>query len=81
MERHRAKTLGGLLARLAAKVAVYTRGPKLNAQLGRPLRHSADFLIRSKAQQASEGVHSPELNGESKVRSLYVVARPRPRRP
>ncbi len=65
MERHRAKTLGGLLARLAAKVAVYTCGPKLNAQLGRPLGHSADSLIRTNAQQASERVRSPELNGES----------------
>lgn len=44
LERHRAKTLGGLLARLAAKVAAYTCGQRLNGQLGRPLRHLADLL-------------------------------------
>jgi len=44
-KRHRAKTLGGLLARLAAKVAAYTCGQLLNAQLGRPLRHFASLLI------------------------------------
>ncbi len=45
LERHRAKTLGGLLARLAAKVAAYTCGQRLNDRLGRPLRHLADLLI------------------------------------
>ena len=45
LERHRAKTLGGLLARLAAKVAAYTCGQRLNDQLGRPLRHLADLLV------------------------------------
>lgn len=45
LERHRAKTLGGLLARLAAKVAAYTCGQWLNSLLGRPLRHLADLLI------------------------------------
>ncbi len=45
LERHRAKTLGGLLARLDAKVADYTWGQLLNALLGRPLRHLADLLI------------------------------------
>lgn len=45
LERHRAKTLGGLLARLAAKVAAYTCGQLLNATLGRPLRHLADLLV------------------------------------
>lgn len=45
LERHRAKTLGGLLARLAAKVAAYTCGQQLNYQLGRPLRHLADLLV------------------------------------
>jgi hypothetical protein len=44
LERHRAKTLGGLLARLAAKVAAYTCGQCLNERLGRPLRHLADLL-------------------------------------
>ena len=45
LERHRAKTLEGLLARLAAKVAAYTCGQRLNFQLGRPLRHLADLLV------------------------------------
>jgi hypothetical protein len=41
LERHRAKTLGGLLTRLAAKVAAYTCGQRINDFLGRPLRHRA----------------------------------------
>ena len=45
LERHRAKTLGGLLARLAAKIAAFTCGQWLNFKLGRPLRHLADLLI------------------------------------
>ncbi len=45
LERHRAKTLQGLLTRLAAKVAAYTCGQRLNERLGRPLRHLADLLI------------------------------------
>ena len=45
VERHRTKTLGGLLTRLAAKVAAYTCGQLLNVRLGRPLRHLADLLI------------------------------------
>lgn len=45
LERHRAKTLGGLLTRLAAKVTAYTCGQVLNTQLGRPLRHLADLLV------------------------------------
>jgi hypothetical protein len=45
LERHRAKTLGGLLTRLAAKVAAYTCGQVLNQRLGRSLRHLADLLI------------------------------------
>lgn len=45
LERHRAKTLDGLLTRLAAKVAAYTCGQCLNAELGRPLRRLADLLI------------------------------------
>ena len=45
MERHRAKTLGGLLARLAAKVAAYTFGQRINDSLCRPLRHLADLLV------------------------------------
>ncbi len=45
LERHRAKTLGGLLARLAARVAAYTCGQVLNNRLGRPLRHLASLLV------------------------------------
>ena len=45
LERHRAKTLGGLLTRLAAKVAAYTCGQVLNAASGRPLRSLASLLI------------------------------------
>jgi len=45
LECHRAKTVGGLLARLAAKVAAYTCGQVLNYQLGRPLRSIAALLI------------------------------------
>ncbi len=45
LERHRAKTLGGLLARLAAKIAAYTCGQRMNEGLGRPLRHLADLLV------------------------------------
>jgi hypothetical protein len=45
LERHRAKTLDGLLARLAAKVAAYTCGQRINDSLGRPLRHLADLLV------------------------------------
>jgi hypothetical protein len=45
LERHRAKTLGGLLARLAAKVAAYTCGQRIDDSLGRPLRHLADLLV------------------------------------
>jgi hypothetical protein len=45
LERHRAKTLGELLALLAAKVAAYTFGQRINDFLGRPLRHPADLLV------------------------------------
>jgi hypothetical protein len=45
LERHRAKTLGGLLTRLAAKVAAYTCAQRINDFLGRPLRHLADLLV------------------------------------
>lgn len=45
LERHRAKTLGGLLARLASKIAAYTCGQRINGSLGRPLRHLADLLV------------------------------------
>src|SRR5215204_932827 len=45
LERHRAKTLQGLLARLAAKVAAYTCAQRINDSLGRPLPHLADLLI------------------------------------
>jgi hypothetical protein len=45
LERHRAKTLGALLTSVAAKMAAYTCGQRLNDQLGRPLRHLADLLV------------------------------------
>jgi hypothetical protein len=45
LERHRAKTLGGLLTRLAAKVAAYTSIQWINDSIGRPLRQLADFLV------------------------------------
>ncbi len=45
LERHRAKTLGGLLTRLAAKIAAYTCAQRINDFLGRPLRHLADLLV------------------------------------
>lgn len=45
LERHRAKTLEGLLARLAAKIAAYTCGQVINHRIGRPLRHLASLLI------------------------------------
>lgn len=45
LERHRDKTLGGLLARLAAKVTAYTCGQMLNLAAGRPLRSLASLLI------------------------------------
>jgi hypothetical protein len=44
LERHRAKTLGGLLARLAAKIAGYTCAQRINDSLSRPLRHLAELL-------------------------------------
>ncbi len=45
LERHRAKTLGGLLTGLAAKVAAYTCAQRINNSLGRPPRHLADLLV------------------------------------
>jgi hypothetical protein len=45
LQRHRAKTLIGLLTQLAAKVAAYTCGQVLNAAVGRSLRHLATLLI------------------------------------
>jgi hypothetical protein len=45
LERHRAKTLRGLLTRLAAKVAAYTCIQRINDSIGRPLRQLADFLV------------------------------------
>ena len=53
LERHRAKVLGGLLTRLAAKVAAYTCGQVLNAASGRPLRSLASLLISTIAHQRS----------------------------
>lgn len=45
LERHRTKTLEGLLTQLAAKITAYTCGLLLNASLGRSIRHLADLLI------------------------------------
>ena len=45
LERHRAKTMSGLLSRLTAKIAAYTCGLYLNTRLGRPLRHLANLLV------------------------------------
>jgi hypothetical protein len=45
LEGHRAKTLGGLLTRLAAKVAAYTCAQRINDSLDRPLRHLTDLLV------------------------------------
>jgi hypothetical protein len=42
---NRAKTLGGLLTRVAAKVAAYTCAQRINNSLGRPLRNLVDLLI------------------------------------
>jgi hypothetical protein len=44
LEGHRAKTLGGLLARLRAKLAAYTCAQRINDRLGRPKRQLADLL-------------------------------------
>jgi len=38
-------TLGGLLTRLVAKVAAYTRAQRINDSLDRPLRHLAGLLV------------------------------------
>lgn len=45
LERHRANTLSGLLARQAAKITAYTCGQRINDSLGRQLHHLADLLI------------------------------------
>jgi hypothetical protein len=45
LELLRAKTLGCLLARLAAKATAYTCGQWLNSQLGRPIRRLANLLV------------------------------------
>lgn len=45
LEHRRTKTMSGLLARLAAKIAAYTCGQWLNARLDRPLRHLAELLV------------------------------------
>jgi len=44
LEGHRAKTLGGLLRRLAAKIAAYSCAQRMNDSLGRALRHLVDLL-------------------------------------
>ena len=49
-----AKTLGGLLTRVAAKVAAYTCAQRINDSLGRPLRNRVDRLIKLITHQSSE---------------------------
>lgn len=49
---HRAKTLGGLLARLAAKAAAQRRAAARRL-LGRPLRRLADLLVWTITHQRS----------------------------
>jgi hypothetical protein len=45
VERHRAKTVGGLPRRVGAKVAAYSWAQRINGSLGGPLGHMADLLI------------------------------------
>jgi hypothetical protein len=45
LERHRAKQIDGLLARVAGKITAYTCAQTLNRRLGRPLGRMADLLI------------------------------------
>jgi len=46
LERHRARTLSGLLARIAARIVAYTIGLYINLFcLSRPMRRLADLLI------------------------------------
>ncbi len=65
MERHRAKTLGGLLTRLSAKIAAYTCGQLLNSLLNRPLRQLAHLLVLSNCTAGILG-----------DRTLYVIFSP-----
>ncbi|HWK26025.1 MAG TPA: transposase [Solirubrobacter sp.] len=43
LERHRARTLHGLRARIASKLLAYSAGIRLNHSLGRPTRTFADL--------------------------------------
>jgi hypothetical protein len=45
VERHRAKTLGGLLTRVAAKIVAFTAAQRLNQRRQRPLRRFADLWV------------------------------------
>lgn len=45
LERHRAKHLDGLVARIASKITAYTCAQLINQRLGRPLCRMADLLI------------------------------------
>jgi hypothetical protein len=45
LERHRAKTLSGMLTSLATMVAAFTCAQRINESLGRQLRHLASLLV------------------------------------
>jgi hypothetical protein len=70
LEWHRAKTLGGLLTRLAAKVVACTYGQALNTSFGRPLRRLADLLICTNSHHSSKGLGqgSEHVTGPSGTR-------------
>ena len=73
LERHRAKTLGGLLVRLAAEVAAYTCGQFFDARLGRPMRHLASLLteqLRSSGLRHSWRAHIAVLRRSSLLNAL-----------
>jgi len=61
LERHRAKTLGGLLTRLAAKVAAYTCGQRINYSLGRPLAIWRTCWSSFIAHHSSQGPRPPRF--------------------
>jgi hypothetical protein len=45
LEQHRAKTPSGVLARLAARIIVFTASQWLNTRHARPWRHFAGLLV------------------------------------
>ena len=69
LEHHRAKTLSGLLSRLATKVAAYTCGQWLNSRLDRPRVRSGELFDRrvalcstSDTGASRDGYRSPAEN-------------------